>query len=151
VDEAEVQAAWGAHVSAVRRSLPDVHIEAEGETLRLGELSPGCQACKDGTWECVFLTLECNLDCRFCLSSSDHNEFSKPSIFGNSPEEIENTGILNQVQGISFTGGEPFLDPDRLFEWFSWFKSRYPEKYYWIYTKVCSCKRGICNGLQNLA
>jgi len=127
---ATLQETWRDHVSRVRQRVRDVHVEGDGEILYLGELSPGCRACKEGTWDCVFTTMQCNLDCEFCYSPHAIPREYAGSVFGATPEEIGETHII----GVSFSGGEPFADTQKLFDWVAHFTSRWPEKYYWIYT-----------------
>jgi pyruvate formate-lyase activating enzyme-like uncharacterized protein len=129
-----LQPIWQAHVSAVRRQIPGVHVEAEGEILHLGELSPGCQACKEGTWDCVFTTMRCNLDCAFCYSPHAIPRDYTGSAFGTTREEIGQNQAGTHITATSFSGGEPFVEKDRLFDWTGWFTNQYPDRYYWVYT-----------------
>jgi len=125
---------WAAHVARARHQLRDLHVEDEGEALYLGALSPGCRACKDGTWDCIFTTMDCNLDCAFCFSPHTIPRDYQGSQMGSTPAEIAANHERTRVEGISFSGGEPFLHPEKLFEWVAWFTSRYPDRYYWVYT-----------------
>jgi pyruvate formate-lyase activating enzyme-like uncharacterized protein len=129
-----LQSTWDAHVKRVREQVPDAHVEAEGEIVYLGELSPGCRACKQGTWDCIFVTMRCNLDCRFCYSPHSIPQDYAGSAFGGTAEQIAGNYEKTSITGISFSGGEPFLDAKNLFEWVTWFKTRFPERYYWVYT-----------------
>jgi len=131
---AELRPAWEAHVAAVRRQIPAAIVEEEGEALYLGGLSPGCRACKDGTWDCIFTTMRCNLDCKFCFSPLAAPRDYAGSLLGSTPEEIAANHDRTRITGTSFSGGEPFLDPPRLFDWVAWFTVRYPDRYYWVYT-----------------
>lgn len=126
--------AWAAHLTRAQHQVRDLHIEDEGETVYLGALSPGCQACKAGTWDCIFTTMACNLDCAFCYSPQDIGRDFAGSQMGSTPEEIAANHDRTRITGISFSGGEPFLQPDKLFEGLAWFTSRYPDRYYWVYT-----------------
>lgn len=125
---------WEAYVSDVERRVPGVRIEAGGEIVVLGELSPGCRACKDGTWDCVFLTMRCNLDCSFCCSPHDIPADYAGSAFGRTPAAITDAYAATQITGVSFSGGEPFLDPRRLLDWVGEFRARWPDAYYWVYS-----------------
>jgi len=125
---------WKAHMSKARQQIPSIHIEAGGEIVYLGELSPGCRACKDGTWDCIFTTMQCNLDCQFCYSPHAIPMDYAGSALGTTPEQIAENHARTHITGISFSGGEPFVDAQKLFDWITWFKSRCPDKYYWIYT-----------------
>jgi pyruvate formate-lyase activating enzyme-like uncharacterized protein len=130
----ELQAIWQAHISAVKESVPETCIEANGEIVYLGDLSPGCHACKQGTWDCVFITSKCNISCSFCYSPHAVPQEFKGSVFGKTPEQMMSNHRKTHITGISFSGGEPFLEPHRLLDWFTEFKTRCPDKYYWVYT-----------------
>jgi pyruvate formate-lyase activating enzyme-like uncharacterized protein len=130
----ELQSRWDQHLSAIKTLVPEVYVDDSGETVLLGELSAGCQACKDGTWDCIFVTMGCNLACEFCYSPHAIDKGFVGSVFGLDPEQIVQKYEKILIQGISFSGGEPFLEKERLFEWVSFFTSRFPEKYYWLYT-----------------
>ena len=125
---------WADHVSLARAALPEITIEHDGETIYIGRLSPGCLACKQGEWDCLFVTMRCNLDCRFCYSPRAIPRGFSGSSFGATCEQIAAGHSRTRISGVSFSGGEPFLEPDRLLAWVSWFKERFPEKYYWVYT-----------------
>ena len=126
--------AWEAHVSKARQQIPGVHVEAGGEIVYLGELSPGCQACKDGTWDCIFTTMLCNPNCEFCYSPHAISKDYAGSVFGTTPEQIAENHARTHITGVSFSGGEPFVDPQKLLDWVAWFKNRCLDKYYWVYT-----------------
>jgi uncharacterized protein len=125
---------WKEHVSQAAQQIPGVHIEADGEILYLGELSPGCRACKEGTWDCIFTTMGCNLNCEFCYSPHAIPRDYFGSVFGTTPEEIAENYARTLITGISFSGGEPFADAPKLFDWVAWFNNHCPDKYYWVYT-----------------
>ncbi len=125
---------WAAHVAAVRREVPGVIVAGDGESLHLGPLSPGCRACKAGTWDCVFMWSACNLDCAFCCSPRDAAHAEPRSAFGAAREEIASAHARTRITGVSFSGGEPFLDAERLCDWLAWFKANCPRNYYWVYT-----------------
>jgi len=128
--------AWQAHVAQATRQIPGVHVEAEGEALYLGDLSPGCRACKQGTWDCIFTTMRCNLDCEFCFSphATARDAWRAGSVLGATPEQIAENHAKTTITGVSFSGGEPLMDAPALFDWVAWFTSRFPDKYYWVYT-----------------
>ena len=125
---------WKAAVEKIKAEIPGISIESEGETVYWRAISPGCAACKGGTWDCIFITSRCNLKCAFCYSPMDLPEDSPASIFGNTPEEICHNQDRTHITGVSFSGGEPFLEPRKLMEWVAWFKKRRPDQYIWVYT-----------------
>jgi pyruvate formate-lyase activating enzyme-like uncharacterized protein len=133
-DLERLHGAWQAHVSRATQQIEDLNVQGQGETLCLGELSPGCQACKDGTWDCIFTTMRCSLDCDFCYSPHDIARDYAGSLMGATREEIAENHDRTQIRGVSFSGGEPFEEPEKLFRWVAWFTSRHPLTYYWVYT-----------------
>lgn len=125
---------WEAHCSRAQDLIPEIHIESKGEIVYLGELSPGCKACKAGVWDCIFITMKCNLSCDFCYSPHSIPEIHVGSGFGYSPKQILTNYDKSNISGVSFSGGEPFLEPEKLFAWLEAFRSLYPANYYWVYT-----------------
>jgi pyruvate formate-lyase activating enzyme-like uncharacterized protein len=130
----ELECGWQAFLERAKESLPGLTVKAEQATVCLGELSPGCQACKDGTWDCLFVTKRCNLNCSFCYNPRSLGEEFTGSVFGDGPEEIAGNYVHTRITGISFSGGEPFLEPERLLKWARFFRQRFPGSYLWIYT-----------------
>ena len=64
----ELRAEWEQYLRMVEAEFPEVLIVDDGDTVCLGELSPGCVRCKSGEWDCSFITPICNLRCEFCIS-----------------------------------------------------------------------------------
>ena len=145
-----IRPAWEAHLERLREEAPEVKVSEGGEVVVLGELSPGCQACKDGTWDCIFLSNRCNLACPFCYSPQALPEEFAGSAFGSTPEEISANHMRTRITGISFSGGEPFLEPDKLLAWVAAFTSQFPEKYYWVYTNGLLAERAVLRRLGEL-
>ncbi len=113
-----------------------------------GELSPGCLACKTGSWLCVFVTKRCNAVCDFCSQPKPNFEESRSQ--PENPDEALTIGsdicvdvhtyefALNlqkdKISGISFTGGEPFLVFDKMLKLIRISRKIRPEAYMWVYT-----------------
>ncbi len=95
-------------------------------------LSKGCQLCQQGKWLCIFLTFKCSASCHFCASPFKYDNVH--SAFGNEKEMILSYLINSDFEGISFSGGDPFLVYERLLEWLVFFKKHLPHYYYWVYT-----------------
>jgi pyruvate formate-lyase activating enzyme-like uncharacterized protein len=130
----ELQSVWEQYLNSLNTMVPDVCVLDSGEVVYLGKLSAGCQACKDGTWDCIFTTMRCNLACEFCYSPHAIKDDFIGSVFGSEPDQIAQKYEEIPIQGVSFSGGEPFLEKTRLFDWISYFTSNFPGKYYWVYT-----------------
>lgn len=131
---ADLQPGWADYIRQAKAQVPGLQVEAGGENVYWGGLSPGCQACKAGTWDCIFITLRCNLACGFCYSPQALPEDYAGSALGATPEQIVANQARIGITGIGFSGGEPFLEPQKLLEWVGWFKSRRPDQYAWAYT-----------------
>jgi len=130
----ELEAEWASHLAEVRQKLPGAHIEDEGGCLYLNDLSPGCRACKDGEWDCIFVTMECNLDCRFCWSPTAGDCPPRAQVLADEQKRVAEDYRQTHISGVSFSGGEAFMDVEELCGWVAWFKSSYPGEYYWVYT-----------------
>jgi pyruvate formate-lyase activating enzyme-like uncharacterized protein len=130
----EVYARGQRFAEEVLGAIPEIYCADGGEILHLGPLSPGCQACVDGRWDCLFITARCNLACPFCCSPLDTPPEAAGSAYGETPEEVARAYAGLDLAGISFSGGEPFLELQRLLDWLAFFKPRFPRAYFWVYT-----------------
>ncbi len=144
------QQRWQDYITQAGRQVPNLTIENDGEAVYLGQLSPGCLACKNGTWDCVFTTMRCNLNCNFCCSPHIVAKDFEGSGFGSSPEQIMENHSKTTITGISFSGGEPFVHTQKLFDWISRFKKQLPQKYTWLYTNGVLITRTDLQQLQKL-
>ena len=131
---AELLAASAEHAEMVRGKAPYAFISGAGETITAGALSPGCQACKAGTWDCLFLTMDCNLSCSFCCSPGERRNNIPLSAFGKDASEALKNFHLIQPEGISFSGGEVFLEFERLRHLVALMRREFPLAYLWVYT-----------------
>ena len=111
-----------------------LRIEDGGESIFTGSLSTGCRMCKQGAWDCIFMTMDCNLSCGFCCSPGRGGADQPFSAFGTDPVEIAKHYEQVGIKGIAFTGGEPFLVFDTLIEWLCFFRKKFPGAYLWLYT-----------------
>ncbi len=127
-------ARWQAHLQAVQARAPYAQVEDGGETVALGALSRGCQACKSGGWDCLFLTMDCNLDCPFCCSPGSRDRRPPLSATGANLDEVIERLLLVQPAGISFSGGEVFLEFERLLAMLAVVRRSFPQAYLWAYT-----------------
>ncbi len=122
------------YICRLRKAVPSIQVASDGEDVWFGTLSPGCRACKDGSWDCIFITMRCNLNCSFCLRPHSMHAAPPTSVFGRTPAEAAQTLARLNVKGVSFSGGEPLLEPDMLFDWLFPLRRGCPETYFWIYT-----------------
>ncbi len=141
---------WNAHLEKLKEQVPQAQVEDQGETVCLGEMSPGCRACKQGKWDCIFLTMKCDLACRFCYSPDRIDRQYRGSAFGNHPEQLANGYARSGVEGIAFTGGEPLLEKQVLFDWLAFLKQKCPDRYFWLYTNGKAADRMTLQTLAKL-
>jgi pyruvate formate-lyase activating enzyme-like uncharacterized protein len=130
----ELEKTWAAQVEKLKARAPYLKIEDGGETIVLGSLSPGCRACKTGAWDCLFLTMDCNLSCSFCCSpggGSAHPPFSALGVTEN--DALANLQIV-RPEGISFSGGEVFREYARLRSLVEQVRNQFPRVYLWVYS-----------------
>jgi hypothetical protein len=90
-----------------------------------GQLSQGCIQCIQGRKSVLFITGQCNLSCYYCPVSDQRmhnshmyiNEVFIPETMplSNSIELIKHEIDLCGSRGISITGGDPLLAPERIF------------------------------------
>lgn len=96
-------------------------------------LSKGCQLCQQGKWLCIFLTYRCDAKCAFCPAPFRGVD-QTASAFGCDLPTLYRYLQDSPIAGISFSGGESFLVFDRMVEWLSFLKTRFPQFYFWAYT-----------------
>jgi len=95
--------------------------------------------CGKGTWACVFICHSCTRNCFFCLRKQKEDKDFVPYVerdikFDSVERFIEYLGSF-PFEGISFSGGEPFLKFDRLYEYVRAIRHAYGNQHYiWVYT-----------------
>lgn len=121
------------------KGVPDAHRKHYGSYMSFDDrpISPGCMACKTGSWLCCFIGTKCNLLCPHCPNDTlnSNPDFSSVSEYG----KTDIDGILKILEnpmykGVGISGGEPFLYADKLVEWITKIKKEYPNLYVWNYT-----------------
>jgi pyruvate formate-lyase activating enzyme-like uncharacterized protein len=115
------------------------------------QLSPGCQACKSGTWICVFPGFACNASCSFCPRLTTQNI------------ERQMTGKqmamlfaliarrADRIQGLSISGGELFYDNlQSAKKILRHVKIHHPHIYLWGYTNGIAATRESMQELRDI-
>ena len=109
-------------------------------------LSKGCQACKAGKWLCLYVGKKCNIDCVYCAQGTKQEKMADPERpdLINDTYHIEDTkNMLNDpeaiwagqnVGGIGYSGGEPFIYLDKVFNLANFMSTYHKHIYQWIYT-----------------
>jgi len=134
-------------IRSERNKIPDLRIYDGEASISLDDrpLSKGCQACKSGSWICIYVGEECNLSCDFCPQEDERHTKGKHDTWINGGnysygikvelEDIDKVIEKNpQISGISFSGGEPFIFIDKIEKWSNYLTKKYPHIYKWIYT-----------------
>ncbi|MBT3219415.1 MAG: radical SAM protein [Proteobacteria bacterium] len=97
------------------------------------ELSPGCQACKNGTWCCVFPGWDCNAACDFCPQPSMADASEPQDLWCDRLlAELELSG--HRLTGLSLSGGEFLLYKDASARIARFARHRFPDIHLWGYT-----------------
>jgi pyruvate formate-lyase activating enzyme-like uncharacterized protein len=130
----ELKSIWDDYTHLSKIQFPEISIDHDGDTVRLGELSPGCLLCKNGEWDCVFITPACNLNCAFCISPFASHSKIPISAYGETTQETITNYKKAGIKGISFSGGEPFLNFSEIITRLKALKKELPDNYYWLYT-----------------
>lgn len=130
-----------------REKIPNLKVYDGEATVTLDDrsLSKGCQACKSGSWICIYVGEECNLSCDFCPQEDERHTKGKHDTwinggnytYGMKVELSDIDKVISdnpQITGISFSGGEPFIFIDKIEKWSKYLTEKYPNIYKWIYT-----------------
>ena len=133
-ERAQTARQWAQQAEHLGKVTPNGRVEDGGDTIRLGELSPGCRACKAGKWDCIFLSMACNLSCAFCLTPRGLAKASALSALGSDLDALCEHYTSSETIGIGFSGGEPLLTPRRLLQCLSRLRARRSALYFWAYT-----------------
>ena len=122
-----------------RRIVPDAREKHYGSYMSFDDkaISPGCMACKTGSWLCVFVGTKCNATCPHCPNPNVNGkkDIMEASGFGEADfdriEEILGSGLFT---GVGISGGEPLLYLDKTVELTRRIKRSFPQLYVWNYT-----------------
>ncbi len=105
------------------------------------ELSKGCQACKSGTWLCLFVGHKCNLDCLYCPQGSfekkntqyDHELALQDYWIDDIKRHIDSIP-KTALTGVSYSGGEPLMYLSKIIDVANHLSKHHPHIYQWVYT-----------------
>ncbi|MCJ7772138.1 MAG: radical SAM protein, partial [Desulfobacterales bacterium] len=105
----------------------------------IGDLSPGCLTCINGTWSCIYINGLCTRNCFYCPQDRKIKKESPPltdeHIKFNSADDYINYLRRYPYEGIGFSGGEPLLVFDKLMEYIKEIRKVFGSAHYvWIYT-----------------
>ena len=113
-------------------------------------LSPGCQTCATGGWSCLFINGRCNASCFYCPTSQD--DTGDPLTNGipfASPDDYAEYVAAFGFTGVSISGGEPLLTPDRTLAYLDAVRRRCGDSVHlWMYTNGTLLTREIAGELR---
>lgn len=100
------------------------------------QLSAGCRICGAGLWSCLFITGKCNANCFYCPTAQNADELpSSQGLTFPTPESYAEYVKHFQFKGVSFSGGEPLLYPQRIYDYLEAVRKFASDDIYtWMYT-----------------
>ncbi|PKP10696.1 MAG: radical SAM protein [Bacteroidetes bacterium HGW-Bacteroidetes-4] len=100
------------------------------------QLSDGCRICGAGLWSCLFITGKCNANCFYCPTSQNADELpSSQGLTFPTPESYAEYIKHFGFKGVSFSGGEPLLYAQRVYDYLEAVRKFAPDDIYtWMYT-----------------
>jgi pyruvate formate-lyase activating enzyme-like uncharacterized protein len=114
-------------------------------------LSPGCRSCAEGGWSCLFINGRCNASCFYCPASQDETDGPQSNgIPFTTPEDYAEYVALFGFTGVSISGGEPLLTPDRTLAYLAAVRRRCGDAVHlWMYTNGTLLTREIVGRLHD--
>lgn len=100
------------------------------------QLSPGCRICGEGSWSCLFINGKCNCRCFYCPARQDEVDIPTTNTvsFSKSRDYVDYIERFN-FRGVSISGGEPLLTPERTIDFLTAVKKRFGAHVHtWLYT-----------------
>jgi pyruvate formate-lyase activating enzyme-like uncharacterized protein len=134
----EAEAATQARNRLLNALSGGARLGAKGSKPYSNSLSPGCEICQSGDWDCNLINRMCTRDCYFCKrhhsvktdldSETEGYTFTTPSAH---VDFIKTFGI----KGVGFSGGEPLLVKERLLSHIEAIRKEFGHSIYlWVYT-----------------
>lgn len=109
-----------------------------GNKITLGQLSEGCMICGGGGWSCLFIGSLCTANCFFCPQDRKNKKNQPPTNFGfqfDDPDDYVDYLKTFKFRGVSFSGGEPLLQYEKILTYIRKIRERIGSKIYiWMYT-----------------
>ena len=103
-------------------------------TKSTGILSAGCEACKAGTWHCIFVNNNCNLRCPHCPQAMSDVLLHPRSVNGEWIDDVRLFIDFFRYSGVSYSGGEPILALPKVIEIAEYVLKNHSDIYQWIYS-----------------
>jgi len=149
-DDDYLSTKWEVFVNKACSEIPDLSYDKKTRLLSLGDISPGCQFCRTGKWDCFFVTQKCNLNCAFCYSIDLRPQDFKGSNLGSDIHESIKQHHQLGILGISFSGGEALLERENLYRWLEFCSQDHRLEHIWLYTNGLLLDESILQKLSEL-
>ncbi|MEJ2637659.1 MAG: radical SAM protein [Calditrichia bacterium] len=118
--------------------------------LDVTQLSPGCRICGEGSWSCLFINGKCNCRCFYCPARQDEVDIPTTNTvsFSKSRDYVDYIERFD-FRGVSISGGEPLLTPERTIDFLTAVKERFGARVHtWLYTNGTLATNEILQKLQ---
>jgi len=114
----------------------DISMSFKDTKPHWGPLSPGCSACGQGQWSCLFINGKCNCRCFYCPTPQDDESVPTTNrISFEEPSDYTDYVRHFDFKGVSISGGEPLLTFDRTLRFIEAVRDSAPESLHlWMYT-----------------
>ena len=149
---AEVAEACSAEREELNRWLSGrAEIGCKGSKVDCRNLSPGCRACVEGSWSCLFINGRCNCDCFYCPAPQDQAGVPQTNgiPFTSAADYAEYLAALD-FTGASLSGGEPLLTTERTLEYLTAIRRRCGVGIHiWLYTNGTLLNPDVCQRLRD--
>ncbi len=128
-----------------------IQVSFDNHKPHVGPLSPGCITCSSGNWSCMYITKKCTANCFFCPQARDVDAETPPTAEGitfNDPQDYVAYIKAFNIAGVSFSGGEPLMVPNKLLAFVKTIRQEMGKDYYlWMYTNGQLIDEDILNRL----
>ena len=126
-----------------------------GSKLQIGKLSRGCEICAERRGCSLYMHSECVSACFFCPYDHGTRGTLPPVSWGGisyeHPQDFVDFAARFSLEGVAFTGGEPFLAFDRMVGFIEAIRKTLGDDIYlWVYTGGQLCDKEKLQALSTL-
>ncbi|MDO9081021.1 MAG: radical SAM protein [Desulfuromonadales bacterium] len=126
-------------------------LSANASKLHSQKLSPGCLACLEGKWSCLFITGNCNCRCFYCPTAQNvggdpgTNNLDFPKV-----DDYVDYLVRFGFSGASISGGEPLLVLEKSLKYLRAIRRRLGDSVHlWLYTNATLLTTDIAKRLRD--
>jgi pyruvate formate-lyase activating enzyme-like uncharacterized protein len=126
-------------------------LSANASKLHSQKLSPGCLACLEGKWSCLFITGNCNCRCFYCPTAQDvgGDPGTNNLDFPNVDDYVDYLARFG-FSGASISGGEPLLVLEKSLQYLRAIRRRLGDSVHlWLYTNATLLTTDIAKRLRD--